>query len=64
MKNEIYAFMSGIIVGVAILFATLSLFYDHTAFYKQGQIDALSGKVAFELKKQPNGSTLWKRIEK
>jgi hypothetical protein len=64
MSSEIYAFCAGIFAGVMLFVGVSSAMYDRTSFYKQGQIDALSGKVVFELKKQEDGSTKWQRIEK
>lgn len=53
----ILVFVVGIIVGITI---TLAANDD----YRLGQIDAMSGKVAFELKTVGDGSTQWVRIDK
>ncbi len=31
--------------------------------YKQGQIDALTGKICYKLEQQQDGSTMWIKIE-
>lgn len=31
--------------------------------YRQGQIDALTGKICYKLEQQPDGSTIWTRIK-
>lgn len=49
------------LLGAWILVILSSFFCEYTAPYKQGQIDALSGKVLFELQPQPDGSTKWER---
>lgn len=64
MNETLVAFCFGIIVGIAIFVAAASGFAEHTVLYKQGQVDALTGKVAFELKQQKDGSTQWERIKK
>ena len=53
----ILVFVVGIIVGITI---TLAANDD----YRLGQIDAMSGKVAFELRPVEDGSTQWVRIDK
>jgi len=54
----------GFFAGIVVFVALSMIFYEHTALYKRGQVDALSGKVVFELKKQEDGSVLWERKEK
>ena len=57
--------VAGIIVGIlvgSILVVGLSLsFPEQTKIYKQAQIDAINGKILFELKKQEDGSVVWER---
>lgn len=43
-----------------VLFSGLCVGAEMSSDYKQGQIDALTGKIKYELKKQPDGSTQWK----
>jgi hypothetical protein len=47
----------GIVIGASFSLDT------HTKLYKAGQIDALSGKVLFELKQQPDNTVVWVRKE-
>ena len=51
------------LVGAWIFVLFAISFEEHTKPYKQGQIDALSGKVLFELKKHSDGSVKWERKE-
>ena len=39
--------------------ALLNLTETHTNMYRNGQVDALNGKVHWELVKQPDGSSSW-----
>jgi hypothetical protein len=38
-------------------------FPESTVAYKKGQIDALNGKVSFELKVQEDKTTKWEKIK-
>jgi hypothetical protein len=57
-------FFLGFFAGMGVFVALSMIFYEYTALYKRGQVDALSGKVVFELKQQDDGSVLWERKEK
>ena len=46
--------------SIAVIVFAL-LFPEHTSLYKQGQVDALSGKVLFELKDKSDGTREWVR---
>lgn len=54
----------GFIAGVAAALFVLINWPVGSAPYKQGQIDAINGKIRYELVKQKNGSVVWERIEK
>jgi hypothetical protein len=54
-------FFLGFFAGAAVVVGLSMTFYKYTTLYKLGQIDALSGKVVFELKKQDDGSVQWER---
>jgi hypothetical protein len=56
-------FFIGYFVSAFFIFGVLMMFHDRTLLYKQGQIDALSGKIVYELKQQPDGSVTWVRKE-
>lgn len=58
---EKMTFALGMLVGMLFVFILVKTFEDRTFMYKQGQIDALSGNVKFELKVQKNGETIWVR---
>ena len=49
----------GLIMGIVALSAGLSSFTEQTKYYKQGQIDCINGKIAYELKVQSDGTTVW-----
>lgn len=51
----------GIIIGFMIAVGITGLYPEYTNLYKQGQIDALNGKVLFELKTKPDGTIRWER---
>jgi len=63
MKDQVVnllftGFMVGLIVGFAIsIFITMN-------YYKSGQIDALTGKVAYELVVHPEKTSFWEAIDK
>lgn len=47
-----------IAIGAVLLFVgLLSTFYDIA--YRQGQIDAINGKIEYVLVKQPDNTTKW-----
>ena len=55
-------FIAGVCTGVILAITLLVIVpAKQTLFYKQGQIDALNGKVLFVLVKQPDGTTIWMR---
>lgn len=51
----------GCFFGALMITVAMTIFPDRGVPYKQGQIDALNGKVFFELKKQEDGTTVWVR---
>ena len=55
MMAVLFFFVSIIIMVSAFVFP------EYTTTYKQGQIDALSGKVIFELKDKSDGTREWVR---
>lgn len=50
-----------LVFAVAWVLAGLSLFFVKADSYKQGQIDAINGKIVYELTIQENGSTDWEK---
>lgn len=52
-------FIWGCVFGACFLGLISIITEDSTRLYRQGQIDALTGKVVYELKKQSDGSTAW-----
>jgi hypothetical protein len=53
------SWFGGIGLGIAIAISTMMVFAEHSNAYKQGQIDALTGKVKVELKVKEDGSSEW-----
>ncbi len=55
---------AGFIVGVMVM--TMILVYTGNRRidgYKEGQIDAINGKIAYQLVEQPNHTTTWEKVK-
>lgn len=61
MSEGVTGFVMGLWVGILIFVVGSVVFQEHTSNYKHGQIDAINGKILFELKQQPDGTTAWTR---
>jgi small basic protein len=61
MSDAAISLFCGYVLGIVTAFFVIFSFGEYTQLYKQGQIDALSGKVAFELKKQEDNTVIWER---
>lgn len=52
-----------ILIGIGMVIATLCTFIligiSNVNPYRQGQIDALNGKIKYELQVQPDSSRIW-----
>jgi len=62
--EDIFAFF--ITLLAAIFFYILYLFVTYTFWsngYKQGQTDAIKGKINYELKENKDGEQVWTKIE-
>ena len=57
-KHILQALIVGIIVGAMLAVAS---FYVTKSTYKQGQIDALTGKVKYRLITLPDSTSQWVR---
>lgn len=57
-KQEFIRWGSMVIVGVIISTALSRCMKNE--YYKQGQIDALTGNVKYALEKQDNGEMIWR----
>lgn len=57
----------GVLIGVALLTLILNIFSEHTDFYangyKQGQVDAITGKIKYSLVKQDDNTLVWEEIK-
>ena len=61
MSEGVLGIIVGIIVGAILVVGLTFAFPEYTKIYKQAQIDAINGKILFELKKQEDGSVVWER---
>lgn len=61
IKTGIFLFAVGVVFGVTALRIAFVMYPEDTVTYKQGQIDAVNGKINYELVKQPDGTSTWKR---
>jgi hypothetical protein len=59
--NRLAFFLFGITAGIWLIVVSSEFFPENTSSYRQGQIDALNGKIIVELKQQSDGSTKWER---
>ena len=59
--EKVDKFLLLIILILVILFVTVSI--SGTGEYKRGQIDAINGKIYYELREMDNGEMKWRRIE-
>jgi hypothetical protein len=59
--NRLAVFLFGVTFGAWLVVTLAQFFPKNTSSYRQGQIDALNGKIVVELKQQPDGSTKWER---
>lgn len=59
--DRIVVFLWGCTTGVVLLWILMATNVEYSKPYKQGQIDAINGKIIFDLKENPDGTTEWKR---
>ena len=55
--DKIEGFLIGLVTGILVM-GIMALIVTN-GNYKDGQIDALTGKIKYELKKQEDGQTIW-----
>lgn len=59
--------ISGIVISTMLFMFMADMFGDDSVFYahgyKQGQIDHANNIVMYELVKQKDGTTVWKKVE-
>ncbi len=53
----------GVIIGVIIIGILTAILDPIRDSYKQGQVDALTGQIKFELVSNPDSSKTWERIK-
>jgi len=62
--DTFFKVMGGAWMGI-IMLATLDYFFpEGSSGYRQGQIDAINGKVMYELKTNPDKTVEWVKKEK
>lgn len=61
MFDYVIAFFIGVGVGAVGLMGVSLAMPESTSLYKQGQVDAINGKIVFELKKNADGTSTWVR---
>jgi hypothetical protein len=59
--SEFAAWVAGVFIGTAFTLIMHQAFQENTVAYKQGQVDAVSGKMLYELKDKPDGTREWER---
>ena len=60
----VLTWISGFFMGVGITNLIYSSVIHEDGGYKQGQIDAINGKICYQIVLQADGSTKWEKIEK
>lgn len=61
---EISLLIGGINIGFGLVgLILICLPNKHNGHYKRGQVDAINGKIKFELKKNEDGEWEWTYIE-
>ena len=63
MKQDWFFLIASFIIGIIVFITISSVFTERTDMYKQGQVDAMSGKIVFELKELPDGTRMWARTK-
>jgi len=63
MKDFLIALSLGFLIGAGVIM-TWACHSDSVEPYKRGQIDALTGKIKYELITETNTTVLWKPINK
>lgn len=61
VEDVVGSALCGFVLGIGLLICSASTFYE--GGYKQGQIDALTDNVKYELVQQPNGELHWQEIK-
>ena len=65
-KFQWLEFLTGVVVGAALIFIVITFVLDGSttsSYYKQGQIDALTGKVHYELVTKNDSTKTWEYKE-
>lgn len=61
--GDFFAFFIGCCIGVIITCLVIWFYPEKSIGYKQGQIDALSGKIKFHLVKKIDSTKTWEEIK-
>lgn len=60
-ENNILGYILFVILFILIIITNTFLFYD--SGYKKGQIDAINGKIEYELIEKENKTKTWEKIK-
>ena len=62
-KKEAFAFAFALGVATGLLVSIAVMEFTDNRFYRQGQIDTLTGKIHYELITHDDSTRTWERIE-
>jgi len=61
MFNDFSSYIFGLVLGAVIAWIVTFSFMEHN--YEHGQIDAINGKIKYELVVQSNNTVKWEKKE-
>lgn len=59
IKNYIITFLFGFVIGLIINIVIGYYIPEYTTLYKMGQVDAINGKIQYQLKTNPDNTREW-----
>ncbi len=64
MKSNDQSFIAGLVIGLILCAATFAItrIIVMNDYYKQGQIDALTGKINYHLVTKPDSTRVWEKL--
>lgn len=63
MKTDWFTVFIACIFTAAATLASVRSFEEDSGLYKQGQIDAMNGKILYELKENTDGTSSWVKMK-
>lgn len=64
MGDDLVGLWCGFMIGMVVTLLIIMVIYCGMDPYKQGQVDALTGNVKYELVTQDDSTKVWKEIKK